>query len=58
MLDIMYEIPSRRSKGKCLVTAEAVRSQQSPHVNFPAESEPEENEASSPKAAVQKRRAG
>ena len=28
MLDIMYEVPSRRGAGKCLVTAEAVRRQQ------------------------------
>src|SRR5574340_76306 len=27
MLDIMYEVPSRRGTGKCLVTAEAVRRQ-------------------------------
>lgn len=29
MLEIMYEVPSRTSTGKCLVTAEAVRRQQS-----------------------------
>jgi ATP-dependent Clp protease ATP-binding subunit ClpX len=28
MLDIMYEVPSRRGSAKCLVTAEAVRRQQ------------------------------
>jgi len=39
MLDIMYEVPSRRGAGKCLVTAEAVRRQQPARLIGPAEGE-------------------
>jgi ATP-dependent Clp protease ATP-binding subunit ClpX len=58
MLDIMYEVPSRRARGKCVVTAEAVRRQQPARLTDAMEAEaarpPEAQAAPKPK----ERRAG
>jgi ATP-dependent Clp protease ATP-binding subunit ClpX len=59
MLDIMYEVPSRRGIGKCLVTAEAVRRQQPARLTGSIESESARHDADPPPAAqTQERRAG
>jgi len=59
MLDIMYEVPSRGSTAKCLVTAEAVRRQQSARLidSIPTEETRDEPEEP-PSPEAQKRRAG
>jgi ATP-dependent Clp protease ATP-binding subunit ClpX len=59
MLDIMYEVPSRRGTGRCLVTAEAVRRQQPARLTGSIESEVSKQEPESPPAAeVQERKVG
>jgi ATP-dependent Clp protease ATP-binding subunit ClpX len=59
MLDIMYEVPSRRGTGKCLVTAEAVRRQQPARLTGSIEAEAPRQEREPPPAAeAQERRAG
>jgi len=59
MLDIMYEVPSRRGTGRCLVTAEAVRRQQPARLIASLETE---RESQGPPAAAaedsEERRAG
>jgi len=59
MLDIMYEVPSRRGTGKCLVTAEAVRRQQPARLTGSIVSEaPRSESEAAPSAEAQERRAG
>ncbi len=60
MLDIMYEVPSRRTRGKCLVTAEAVRRQQPARLTDSLEGEParEREKRDAPAAEPKERRAG
>ncbi len=59
MLDIMYEVPSRRGTGRCLVTAEAVRRQQPARLTGSIESEVSKQEPDPPAAAeVQERKVG
>jgi ATP-dependent Clp protease ATP-binding subunit ClpX len=58
MLDIMYEVPSRRGTSKCLVTAEAVRRQQPARLLGAIESESLRQEPEPPAAEAQERRAG
>ena len=59
MLDIMYEVPSRRHTGKCLVTAEAVRRQQPARLLSPLGGEPVPQGPEPPPAAeAQERRVG
>jgi ATP-dependent Clp protease ATP-binding subunit ClpX len=60
MLDIMYEVPSHRGTGKCLVTAEAVRCHRSPRLVTPVEAKKSAPSESSPPPApeAQERRAG
>jgi ATP-dependent Clp protease ATP-binding subunit ClpX len=57
MLDIMYEVPSRCSAGKCLVTAEAVRRQQLPKFIGAPEREVGPSEQGGPVADAQELRA-
>ena len=59
MLDIMYEVPSRRGTGKCLVTAEAVRRQQPARLTGAIEADiPRQEPESPPAAEAQERKAG
>jgi ATP-dependent Clp protease ATP-binding subunit ClpX len=58
MLDIMYEVPSQCGTGKCLVTAEAIRRQQSPRFIGSPEREAEpSDDAAGPAAEAQELRA-
>jgi len=57
MLDIMYEVPSLCGTGKCLVTAEAVRRQQTPRVIGLPEAEVLPVEEPRPAPEAQERRA-
>ncbi len=57
MLDIMYEVPSLCGTGKCLVTADAVRRQQVPHLVGPPAEELEAGEEAPPAAEAHERRA-
>jgi ATP-dependent Clp protease ATP-binding subunit ClpX len=56
MLDIMYEVPSRRGTGRCLVTAEAVRRQQPARLTGSIESEVTKQEPESPPPAEARER--
>ncbi len=59
MLDIMYEVPSRRGTAKCLVTGEAVRRRQPATLIGSLESEvPREDRAAPAQPRAEKRRAG
>jgi ATP-dependent Clp protease ATP-binding subunit ClpX len=59
MLDIMYEVPSRRGTGKCLVTAEAVRRQQPARLFDSIEPEGESEQPSKePDLRTERRQAG
>jgi len=59
MLDIMYEVPSRRGTAKCLVTAEAVRRQQPATLVGSLEGEQSrEDSGGSPEAQAEERKAG
>jgi len=59
VLDIMYEVPSRRGTGRCLVTAEAVRRQQPARLTGSIESEVSKQGPDPPAAAeVQERKVG
>jgi ATP-dependent Clp protease ATP-binding subunit ClpX len=59
MLDIMYEVPSRPTAGKCLVTAEAVRRQQPARLLDSIEGQrPRQQPGDSPPPRAQKRSAG
>jgi ATP-dependent Clp protease ATP-binding subunit ClpX len=59
MLDIMYEVPSRRGTGKCLVTAEAVRRQKPVRLTGAIEGETPRQERETPPAPeAQERRVG
>ncbi len=59
MLDIMYEVPSRRGAGKCLVTAEAVKRGQAAQITPLPSVEAEAGDEAQPSAEpAKKRRAG
>jgi ATP-dependent Clp protease ATP-binding subunit ClpX len=59
MLDIMYEIPSRRGTAKCLVTGEAVHRQRPATLVGPRDSDrAEEDDHRPPSAQAEERRAG
>jgi len=58
MLDIMYEVPSRRGTSKCLVTGEAVRRQQPARLIGSIEPEGGRPSPEGPAAEAQERRAG
>jgi len=59
MLDIMYEVPSRRGPGKCLVTAEAVRRQEAARLFGAIAAEGPRGEAGQqPSPQAEKRQAG
>ncbi len=59
MLDIMYEVPSRRGTAKCLVTAEAVRRQQPATLVGSLEGEQNrEDGEDSPEPQAEERKAG
>jgi ATP-dependent Clp protease ATP-binding subunit ClpX len=59
MLDIMYEVPSRGSTAKCLVTAEAVRRQQSARLIDSIQTEETRGEPEEPPSPeAEERRAG
>jgi ATP-dependent Clp protease ATP-binding subunit ClpX len=58
MLDIMYEVPSRRGTGKCLVTAEAVLRRQAPRILSSLEGGQEAPQPERPPASAQERQAG
>jgi len=59
MLDIMYEVPSRRGTAKCLVTAEAVRRQQPATLVASLEGEQNRKDGEdSPEPQAEERKAG
>jgi len=58
MLDIMYEVPSRRGAGKCLVTAEAVRRQQPARLTGSLEGDGGSQPAGPAAEVAKERRAG
>ena len=59
MLDIMYEVPSRRGTAKCLVTAEAVRRQQPATLVGSLEGEQNrKDDEDSPEPQAEERKAG
>jgi ATP-dependent Clp protease ATP-binding subunit ClpX len=58
MLDIMYEVPSRRGTGKCLITAEAVLRTQPPRLFASFEANQEGERPDLPPGQAQERQAG